>query len=124
MSMLHRRAATATRALPLHVARGALNLDVDASSAGAPGNVAFASDFARQQRVYQRAAFELDAPLSGGELALQMYSDSRRLRFFDPSFQFDTHPNGTFRGSALRLTHAFRPARVLSCVCGGEGEVG
>jgi len=103
--------------------RGVLNLDVDASSAGAPGNVAFASDFARQQRVYQRAAFELDAPLSGGELALQMYSDSRRLRFFDPSFQFDTHSNGTFRGSSLRLTHAFGPLHLLTAGWDSKGDV-
>lgn len=103
--------------------RGSLALDDDAAAAGAPGSVAFASDFARQERVYQRMALDVDAPLPGGDIALQAYSDSRRLRFFNPAFQFDSHANGTFRGASLRITQALGTLHVLTAGWDSKGDV-
>jgi len=103
--------------------RGALTWEDDAAAVGAPGSVDFASAFARQERVYQRAALDLNAALTAGEVSLQAYADSRRLRFFDPSFQFDTHANGVFRGASLRITQALGTTHLVTAGWESKGDV-
>ena len=82
------------------------SLHNDTSDLGAPGSVFFASDFARQQRVYQRVNLDLDLPLARGDVDFQMASNGRRLHFFDttPSFPYDNQANGNGRSASLRTT--------------------
>ncbi|MDQ6781421.1 MAG: TonB-dependent receptor [Candidatus Eremiobacteraeota bacterium] len=103
--------------------RARLHFADDAAAVGAPGNVAFASAFARQQRVYERLALDLSAPLRGGDVSLQAFSDSKRLRFFDPSFGFDAHADGTSRGLALRATQQLGPLHLLTAGWDSRGDV-
>lgn len=103
--------------------RARLNFADDAAAVGAPGDVAFASAFARQQRVYERLALEVSAPLHGGDVSLQAFSDSKRLRFFDPSFAFDSHANGTSRGFSLRATRQLGSLHLLTAGWDSRGDV-
>ena len=82
------------------------SLHNDTSDLGAPGSVFFASDFARQQRVYQRVNLDLDLPLARGDVDFQMASNGRRLHFFDttPSFPYDNQANGDGRSASFRTT--------------------
>lgn len=95
------------------------------SEIGAPGNVLFASSFARQQRVYQRANLSLALPLGQGDVALQLFSDGRRLHFFDltSSFPYDTLANGTSRGAQLRMTTLAGSSNTVTAGFDARGDV-
>ncbi|HXN08264.1 MAG TPA: TonB-dependent receptor, partial [Candidatus Acidoferrales bacterium] len=92
------------------------SLHNDTSAVGAPGSVFFASDFARQQRVYQRVNLDFDLPLAHGDVDFQIASNGRRLHFFDtsPSFPYDNQANGDGRSASLRTTLELGRSHVVT----------
>ena len=92
------------------------SLHNDTSDIGTPGSVFFPSDFARQQRVYQRVNLDFDLPLAHGDVDFQIASNGRRLHFFDttPSFPYDNQANGDGRSASLRTTLELGPSHVLT----------
>ncbi len=88
----------------------------DTSAIGTPGSVFFSSEFAQQQRVYQRINVDLDLPLSHGDIEFQTASNGRRLHFYDPSqpFPFDNQANGDMRSASLRATFDVGKMNVLT----------
>jgi len=92
------------------------SLHNDTSSVGVPGSVFFASDFARQQRVYQRVNLDFDLPLAHGDADFQIASNGRRLHFFDttPSFPYDNQSNGDGRSASLRTTLELGRSHILT----------
>jgi vitamin B12 transporter len=92
------------------------SLHNDTSAIGAPGSVFFASDLARQQRVYQRVNLDFDWPFARGDVEFQVATDGRRLHFFDttPTFPYDNQANGDARTASLRTTYALGSSNVVT----------
>gem|GEM_PF-1358713 len=99
----------------------------DTSAVGIPGSVApnadYTSDFAQQQRIYQRMNLDFDLPLSHGDVDVQVASFGRRLHFFDtslvypngtPAFPYDNQANGDTRSASLRTTYDLGRSNVMT----------
>ena len=97
----------------------------DTSAIGVPGavNTPFVSDFAQQQRIYQRFDLDLDLPLRDGDVELQIASNGRRLHFFDtslayqngsPAFPYDNQANGATRSASLRTSMGIGRDNILT----------
>jgi len=109
----------------LGVVQTAVSFHNDTSAIGLPGavNTPFVSDFAQQQRIYQRLNFDFDLPLSHGDVELQIASNGRRLHIFDdsqfyqdgsPAFAYDNQANGDTRSASLRATLGLGASNTLT----------
>ncbi|MBV8263023.1 MAG: TonB-dependent receptor [Candidatus Eremiobacteraeota bacterium] len=97
----------------------------DTSAIGVPGavNTSFVSDFAQQQRIYQRFDMDFDLPFRGGDVELQVASNGRRLHFFDtslayqngtPAFPYDNQANGATRSASLRTSFGVGRSNMMT----------
>jgi outer membrane receptor protein involved in Fe transport len=97
----------------------------DTSAIGVPGavNTPFVSDFAQQQRIYQRFDMDFDLPFRDGDVELQFASNGRRLHFFDtsqtyqngsPAFPYDNQANGATRSASLRTSFGVGRSNVVT----------
>lgn len=119
------RHADLTLSAPLGAVSATAAFGVDTSAIGSPGSVFFASSLARQQRDYQRSAFDLSAPAWRGTVSLQLYADGKRLHFYDPTqpFPFDTLATGITRGAGIRTTQELDRRDLVTAGFDNRGDV-
>lgn len=94
-----------------------VNLEDNASVAGAPGDLQFgATGLARQQRYVNRSALTIVAPDAHGAWTLDAYADDRRLHFYDatPGAAYDTLTHAATHGWSVRHSGALGRANTLT----------